>query len=206
MNGYLARQPILSKTREIFAYELLFRETPESKAAVIHNDLDATESVLRNALRFVPLSDLLGNARGFVNCGGEILQGELPKILDPKFFVLEILESVAPTAEVVSAVARLKHAGFEFALDDFVWSPGNREFFAPFYPFLSYVKVDLRENSAGALTEAARFFKAKGIALLAEKVETETEFLNCQGFGYEYFQGYYFARPELVTWPEAKDA
>lgn len=206
MNGYLARQPILFQGREIFAYELLFRASPESKAAVVHNDLAATESVLGNALKFVPLSSLLGTAKGFVNCNGEILLGDLPGILDPNFFVLEILESVAPNAELVAALARLKNSGFDLALDDFVWSDANLKLFGPFFPFLSFVKVDLKANSRAALQAAAEFFKAKGIALLAEKVETEAEFQACRSFGYEYFQGYYFAEPDLVLGPEDLNA
>jgi len=59
--------------------------------------------------------------------------------------------------------------------------------------------MDIVENSEDALAEAARFFKAKNIKVLAEKVETKACFKKCLADGYDYFQGVFFAKPELVT-------
>lgn len=196
---YLARQPILDKTGKLFAFELLFRDSPEKEMAVIRNNMSATANVLENAINGIGLSALLGTHKGFVNCSREMLLGNIPSLLDPKRFVLEILEDVVPDESIVSAVAVLKYRGFEIALDDFVYSEENCKIFAPIFPYLSYVKIDLVNNSLSQRKEAASFFKNKGIYLLAEKVETESVFRDCLDEGYDFFQGFFFARPEILT-------
>lgn len=198
-NVYLARQPILDKTGKLFAFELLFRDSPEKDKAVIRNGLSATANVLENALNGIGLSALLGTHKGFVNCSREMLLGNIPSLLDPKRFVLEILEDVVPDEFVVSSVASLKYRGFEIALDDFVFTEENCKIFAPIFPYLSYVKIDLVNNSLNQRKEAILFFKKLGVSILAEKVETESAFRECLEEGCDYFQGFFFARPEILT-------
>ncbi len=42
-------------------------------------------------------------------------------------------------------------------------------------------------------------FKLAGKKLLAEKVESYNEFKICLDLGFDYFQGYYFAKPSVLT-------
>ena len=197
--AYLARQPILDREGKIYAYELLFRDSPDSDTAVIANDNLATAQVLENVLTNIGLPRLIGENKAFVNCNREMLLDNIFKLLNPKWFVLEILEDVEVDASLVNAVAHYKERGFELALDDFIF---NQEFltrFEPLFPYVSYVKMDLVDNSAEAMKQAAEFFRAKGIKLLAEKVEDAATYKTCFNLGYDFFQGFYFARPELVT-------
>lgn len=197
--AYIARQPILDRKGQLFAYELLFRNSKKSEAAVVQNGITATANVIENAMNSVGLMELLGSVKGFINCNKEMLIGQLPALLDPNWFVLEILEDVEPDENVVNAVIGFKRKGFEIALDDFVFTADNCEKFAPLFPYVSYVKIDLVENTAAARNAAVSFFKERHIELLAEKVETAEEYNVCLEAGYDYFQGYFFAKPEVVT-------
>ena len=47
--AYLARQPILDRDGRIFAYELLFRDSPTSDTAIIASDVLATAQVIAAA-------------------------------------------------------------------------------------------------------------------------------------------------------------
>ena len=197
--AYLARQPILDRSGKIYAYELLFRDSPESDTAIIANDNLATAQVLENVLTNIGLTQLIGENKAFVNCNREMLLDNVIKLLNPKWFVLEILEDVEVDQALINAATHYKEAGFELALDDFIF---NQEFltrFEPLFPLVSYVKMDLVDNDAQSMQKAAEFFKAKGIKLLAEKVEDYATYKTCFNLGYDYFQGFYFARPELVT-------
>ncbi|MCQ2060854.1 MAG: EAL domain-containing protein [Fibrobacter sp.] len=197
--AYLARQPILDGNRRIFAYELLFRDSPTSDSAVIASDVLATAQVLENVLNNIGLPKLIGNHKAFVNCSREMLLGDMFGLLNPKCFVLEILEDVKVDATLVKAVKRYKARGFELALDDFIF---NKEFisrFEPLFPYVSYVKMDVVDNSEANLAKAATFFKEKDIKLLAEKVEDAKCFKKRIAEGYELFQGFFFAKPEIVT-------
>ena len=197
--AYLARQPILDRDGRIFAYELLFRDSPTSDTAIIASDVLATAQVLENVLNNIGLPKLIGDHKAFVNCSREMLLDNLFGLLNPRCFVLEVLEDVEVDEALIKAVERYKTRGFEIALDDFIY---NEEFLKrsePLFPYVSYVKMDIVDNSEEALAEAAKFFKAKNIKILAEKVETKACFKKCLADGYDYFQGFFFAKPELVT-------
>lgn len=142
---------------------------------------------------------LVGKHKAFVNCNREMLLSGVLQSLDPQRFVLEVLETVEVDDAVVSSVTQLHGAGFEFALDDFVLTPEMLRQFLPVLPLMKYVKIDLVGNSPKGRAEAARLLKSKGKVLLAEKVETEAEYRQCIAEGYDLFQGYFFARPELLS-------
>ena len=197
--AYLARQPILDREGKIYAYELLFRDSPESDIAIIASDVLATAQVLENVLNNIGIQRLIGKNKAFVNCSRNMLLDNLFGLLNPKYFVLEILEDVEVDDAIVKAVQRYKGLGFELALDDFIF---NEEFinrFKPLFPYISYVKMDVVDNSLQSMATAATFFKTMGVKLLAEKVEDEATFKRCEEAGYDYFQGFFFAKPELVT-------
>ncbi|MGM9985230.1 MAG: EAL and HDOD domain-containing protein [Fibrobacter intestinalis] len=195
--AYLARQPILDAHQSIFAYELLFRDSPNNKA-VIHNGVRETAQVLENVLNNIGLSKLVGNHKAFINCSREMLLDGIFSPLDTERFVLEILESVSADKEIVAVVEKYHSRGFDFALDDVVFEKENLKRLEPFFPYVKYVKLDLMENSAEALNAAVPYFKKRGILLLAEKVETEEDFQERLKDGYDYFQGFFFAQPEVV--------
>ena len=197
--AYLARQPILDRDGKIFAYELLFRDSPTSDTAVIASDMLATAQVLENVLNNIGLPKLIGDHKAFVNCSRDMLLDNLFGLLNPRCFVLEVLEDVEVDDALVKAVAHYHARGFEIALDDFIFNDEFLKRCAPLYPFISYVKMDLVENSDEDMAKAAAFFKAKNIKILAEKVETKACFKKCLADGYDYFQGFFFAKPELVT-------
>ena len=92
--AYLARQPILDHEGKIYAYELLFRDSPESDIAVIASDVLATAQVLENVLNNIGIQRLIGNNKAFVNCSRNMLLDNLFGLLNPKYFVLEVLEDV----------------------------------------------------------------------------------------------------------------
>ena len=44
-----------------------------------------------------------------------------------------------------------------------------------------------------------REFHGRGIRMLSEKVETDADYRWALRAGYEYFQGYFFARPVVIA-------
>lgn len=120
---------------------------------------------------------------------------EAAKLLDPRRVVLEVLEHVNPTAEVIESCRKLKHKGYQLAIEDFV--DGDK--WAGMIPLVSFLKVDYRE--CGELTQRAiaQKYLPKGIALLAEKVETEMELDRSKRLGYTFYQGYFFCKPTMMT-------
>jgi EAL and modified HD-GYP domain-containing signal transduction protein len=188
---YVARQPILDLQNKVYAYELLFRAGPE---AVFRGDGDmATRTMLDNAFIF-GLEKLTAGLPAFVNCTMESLTARLVDILPPQSTVLEILETLEPTPELLAACHELKARGYRIALDDFIWKPK----FDPFVELANYIKVDFIQTGETERRELLKRLRGTHVVLLAEKVETLEEYSQAQAEGFTLFQGYYFCRPILV--------
>ncbi len=188
---YVARQPILDVRGRLHAYELLFRAGPE---AVFRGDGDmATRTMLDNTVIY-GLEKLTGGLPAFVNCTRESLTGELVRVLPPSLTVLEILETLEPTPDLIESCRRLKFAGFRLALDDFIW----HEKFEPLVKLADYIKVDFSLTGPAERKLLLQRLRGVEIALLAEKVETQDEYKQACDEGFTLFQGYYFCRPTLL--------
>jgi EAL and modified HD-GYP domain-containing signal transduction protein len=158
----------------------------------------ATAQMLNNALNSVGLQKLVGKRKAFVNCNREMLLSDALLALDPERFVLEILEDVEIDDAVLEAVARLREHKFTIALDDFVLTRKMLESAIKLLPYIQIVKMDMMLNGRENWGKAAAFFQKKGVQCLAEKVETEADYKLCMEQQYHLFQGYYFARPEML--------
>jgi c-di-GMP-related signal transduction protein len=188
---FIARQPIFDHRLKVFAYELLFRGGPQN---VFKPWKDASNSVIVESTMLFDLQTLTGSAKAFINADqNALLQGAV-KLLPPDRIVVEILESVVPTPEVVAACADLRRAGYILALDDFVDHPK----WQPMLALARFLKVDFRASDQDARREMARRYLPQGLQLLAEKVETQSELEEGLAMGYTYFQGYFFCKPIMV--------
>jgi EAL and modified HD-GYP domain-containing signal transduction protein len=192
---FLARQPILNREQRLVAYELLYRSAGHAPGAEFSDGTSATASVIAHANE-LGMQQVVGDQLAFVNVDAAGLMSDFIAFLPPEKVILEVLETVDPTPEVVARVIELKALGYKFALDDVAT---DCEIVDKLQSLVDIIKVDLKAVPAGelaALTESLRHPKRK---LLAEKVETLEEFEECLKLGYEYFQGYYFAKPAILT-------
>jgi hemerythrin-like metal-binding protein len=190
----IGRQPILNRSREIVAYELLFRSTG-SIVANVTDPSQATASVIINTLTGFGLGDILGKHKGFINLELELLMDDAVHILPKEQVVIELLETLEVTPELIERCRFLKGSGFSLALDDHLYSPDYHEL----YQFVDVVKVDLLGSDLVQIEESVRQLKAFPVQLLAEKVETGEDFQRCLDLGFDLFQGYYFAKPAIMA-------
>ncbi len=191
---FLARQPILDRQQELIGYELLFRNT-ESGPANIVNDLSATASVIAHTAQ-LGMEKVIGDTVGFINIDGAVLMSDIFRFLPREKVVLEIVETVKVTPAILARVQELVDAGFIFALDDVITDSDDVQ---QLLPLVEIVKFDLRDMPLSALLKLTPQFKKAGKRLLAEKVETPEQFKICLDLGFDYFQGYYFAKPLILT-------
>lgn len=188
---YVARQPILDLRGRVHGYELLFRD---GQGVGFRGDGDlATRTMLDNSVIF-GLEKLTGGVTAFVNCTEESLTEALVDVLPPSMTVLEILETIEPTPDLVDACRRLKGAGFRLALDDFTWRPGME----PLVELADYIKVDFILTGADERKKLLQRLSSYAVALVAEKVESYEEYQQARVEGFKLIQGYYFCRPILL--------
>lgn len=192
---FLARQPILGRNQRLVAFELLFRSANDALDANVTNNAAATAAVISHASQ-LGMDQVVGERLAFVNVDEVTLMSDFVRFLPSDKVILEILETVKATPDIVRRVAELKDYGFRFALDDV---SDDSEDVRKLMALVDVIKIDIKATAADDLERLAYQLKEPHKKLLAEKVETFEEFEKCLALGFEYFQGFYFARPAILT-------
>jgi c-di-GMP-related signal transduction protein len=188
---FIARQPILDTKLQVFAYELLFRGGPNNAFQPYAN---ASSSVIADSITLFDLQMLTGNAKAFVNVDETALRLGAARLLPADRIVVEILETVHPTEEIVKICRDLRADGYQIALDDFMDEPA----LAPLVEIAQFLKVDFQLMDVESRERLAKKYRGGNIALLAEKVETKAEMEEARSLGFQYFQGYFFCKPSML--------
>ena len=195
---FLGIQPIFDRERRIVAYELLFRSAAAA-TEFEHESIDpdlATSQVILNAFIDIGVERLGHDKLLFLNLTEGLLASELIQTLPPERVVLEILETVRITPALIESAGRLVAQGFTLALDDFIYAPE----WEPLLALARIVKFDvLGDDRAAIVTKVASLPTSYRPRLLAEKIETQQQFQDCLGLGFDLFQGYHLARPEVLA-------
>ena len=190
---FVARQPILDRSQNVYGYELLYRSGWNNSYDGI-SSTRATTDVVLNALLHIGMDQLVGGKPAFVNFDRELLLGDLAGLLLPARIVIEVLESVQPDQEIVDRCRDLKRQGFKIALDDVT----DLEKIGELITVADFVKVDFRAADHHQQEKVARQALKRSVRLLAEKVETGDEFERAVKLGYTLAQGYFFAKPKII--------
>ncbi len=194
MDIYLARQPIFTPNNNTYAYELLFRNN-----AVVnqYEGLDgdgSTADVIIGAFFDLHTRDILKDKKAFINFTANLIRRGTPKLLPAENVVIEILENIIPDEEIIERIVELKELGYTIALDDFVFSSNLKELFM----LGDIIKVDFQTEKSLLEKTVQVCIRNKKI-ILAEKVETHADFEYAQKIGASLIQGYYYAKPTIVT-------
>lgn len=196
---FVARQPIFDRVPERVGYELLYRSAPDALTA--HPGPSATAmcgDTALHALLSIGLDRLTAGGRAFVNITQDHLLGELYKVFDPGQVVLELLESIDASADVLDACRRALADGYVLALDDY----DGRSSLEPLLSLVEVVKVDVlpdvERGELAGLAPMVKRLKAMGLTVLAERVETKDVLDQCLDIGFDLFQGFVFSRPETL--------
>ncbi len=188
---FIARQPIFDARLKVYAYELLFRGGPQN---FYQPRANASSSVIADSITLFDLDQLVGHARAFINADELALRLGAVRLLPPERIVVEILESVPPTEEIVSICRELRAAGYLLALDDFVDSPQIQ----PLVELANFLKIDFQQFDRDECRELTQKHNRKDLFLLAEKLETRADLDDARHMGCTYFQGYFFCKPSMV--------
>lgn len=189
----MAQQPILKKSKDIFGYELLFRGKDALNANISDGE-SATSQVLVNlCIGITKLESQLGKPF-FVNMTTDLMLSDAFFPIDPDTVYIEILESQQLTPDFFEALKKWRSAGYRFALDDYQFDAN----YEALLPWISIVKIDVLATPPENFLVQIAELKARGLILLAEKVENVEMFELCKKIGFDLFQGYFLQRPKLI--------
>jgi EAL and modified HD-GYP domain-containing signal transduction protein len=199
---YLARQPIVDKAQCLVGYELLFRSAPIENAD--HDDsILATSTVVANVFGEMGLGEVVGSVDGYLNVDNEFLFSDLVESLPPDRIVLELLEQRALDQPAEERCRELRRKGYRIALDGFVGNLDERD---RLLPEVDMVKIDFASIDPLLVPVIVGMVRKHKVRIVAEKVETPEQFEQAVKLGIDLFQGFHFARPQLLSAKRAKPA
>ncbi len=192
----IARQPIFDRDYNIFAYELLFRSTSDADVAdfsAFSGDT-ATSRVINYTFLELGIERVIGKHTAFINLTRNFILSDDPVPASQNKVVVEILEDIIVDDELLDGIKTLVKQGYTIALDDFIFHESLR----PLVELASIIKVDILALDENALREHAKILREYDVKLLAEKVETRAHYELCVALGFDYFQGFFFCRPDNI--------
>lgn len=191
----VARQPIFDASLRIIGYELLYRGNPSATRVQMVDGTLATARVVLGALSDIGLDALSPGVLAHINLPDALLRTPLVLPLPADRVVIEVLEDVRVDDELLAGIRALRAQGFQIALDDWVSAGGDRRLLE----VADCVKIDLLHEPPETLEETVRELLARGLSVVAEKVETREQFELCRELGCSGFQGYFLQRPETFS-------
>ncbi|RZA07836.1 MAG: HDOD domain-containing protein [Moraxellaceae bacterium] len=194
----LARQPIFDVEMKVVAYELLCRSSHLNQANFSNGDA-ASSQVLLTTFTELSIEKVVGKHRAFINFTRNLLQ--TPPPFDRQRLVIEVLEGQRVDAAMLHSLKVLREQNYTIALDDFVLTPETQSLI----PYADIIKLDVLQLNESQLIEHINYLKPFGIQLIAEKVETYEMLEFCKKVGFDLFQGYFLARPQIITGRKISD-
>lgn len=193
-NIYVARQPIFDRKMDLFGYELLYRDADVDFANVLDPDLASSQLII-NTFIDMGMENLVGSGKAFINLPRTFIVENQLLPMTSEQVALEVLETVAPDKSVMQGLDDLAQRGYLIALDDFVYDVSLE----PMLELANMVKIDIKNRSEAELKQQLDTIKKFNVKLIAEKVETQAQYDLSRELGFDYFQGFYFCRPNVVS-------
>lgn len=194
---FLGRQPILDRDQTLFGYELLFRATAENRTQIddASSSAQATADVICALFAELGLADVLGLARAFINVGAEFLATDFVGLLPASCVVLEVNVDALADMQLLLRCQELKARGYAFSVSG-ITDAG--EALQSIFELATWLKIDIGSVAHDRLQTIVHALTTTRRTLIACRVETPSQRELCLLLGFHLFQGYYFARPEVI--------
>lgn len=193
-NTFVGRQPLFDTNLNVVGYEILFRGGPAPNRAIIDSENQATSRVILNTFTDIDLEEILGGHRALINLTRDLILEGIPALLPPERVVVEVVETTRVDDRLITALKRLRAQGYTIALDD--WMAFSK--LQPLLGLADIVKIDIQAFDPKRLVAEVGWLKSYGVELVAEKVETYAELRRCRDLRFDYFQGFFLSRPEIL--------
>jgi c-di-GMP phosphodiesterase len=190
---FIGRQPIFDRGQRVVGYEILFRAEDRNEASFLDAE-SATATVVLNALTEIGLERIVGPHIAWINLPRESVLSGIATMLPPAAAGFEILEGQKVDDALVAGVRGLKEQGYRIALDDFEYSAE----YVPLLEIVDVVKLDYLALGADRFATEVEKLKPYPVQVLAEKVETNEAHQYCLALGCDFFQGFFYQKPELL--------
>lgn len=190
---FIARQPIFNAQLEVYGYELLFRLNSQSTQFGGVSSQGATAMVITGLFES-GLENLIEDKIAFINFDEIFIHSEAVELIKPDRMIVEMLENIEVSSNLIVRLTDIKAMGYSIALDDFAQTLKTY----PLTPLADIIKYDIMVTPLDTIVDDIPAGLAQGKILLAEKVETQDEYVKAKAMGFTLFQGYFFSKPRIA--------
>jgi len=202
---YVSKQKIIDQNNVSFAYELVFKDS-SNRSIGFSNSLKATSQLIISTISSSELNNLLGKkSLAFINVDETTLTKGILDVLDKKRFVLNILEDIKLTEDVIKSIVSYKKQGFILSLEHFDSSARMIIKFQRLFNYIDIIKMDILVSEVENMEKVMEKFAGTHVKLLAQGVESKEDYEDCKEMGFDYFQGDYLDSPELIEISASKE-
>jgi c-di-GMP phosphodiesterase len=202
----LTIQKIFNKKKEIFAYELLFKDSSDRETG-LSDSVRGTSQLIMSTITSPELDKLLGRrSLGFVDIDELVLSKGILDVLDKDRFVLNIHENIKLDDNIINKIIQYKKRGFMVSLERFDSSADMINKFVRLFNFIDIIKMDVALSEPENLEKVMKKFEGTRVQLLAQNIETKEDYAKCQELGFTLFQGYYLDKPQVIEIVGPKEA
>ncbi|QOY52556.1 EAL and HDOD domain-containing protein [Candidatus Sulfurimonas baltica] len=194
----ISKQKIFDNKNRLFAYELVFKDSEDQRTG-LSTHVKGTAQLIMSSITSVELDKLLGQKTlAFINIDEETLLKGILDVLDKDRFILNILENIELTEKVIAKIIQYKKRGFILSIEHFDSSAEMIKKFNRLFNYIDIIKMDVELSEPENLQKVMSKFKGGRIKLLAQNIETKEDHKTYLDMGFDFFQGYYLDKPEVV--------
>lgn len=190
---YIARQAVFDRNLDTIGYELFFRDTAENKFPEVDQDIASSKLIIQNHIQS-DIQTLCMGKLAFINFTESNLIHKFPLMFDKDLIVIELVGHKKPSANLVKIVSYYHKHGYKIALTEYDlaihWDV--------LFPYIDIVKVNIEKINTKRLIPAVARMKTFDISIVAERVETRNQQQTLAEVGFNYFQGYFYHKTEMI--------
>ncbi len=194
----ITKQKIFDTKNKVYAYELIFKDNADT-VMELSNSVKGTSQLIMSSITSLKLDKLLGKKNlAFVNVDEHTLSKGILDVLDKDRFILNILEDIDLSEKIIAKIIQYRKRGFRLSIEHFDSSAHMIRKFSRLFNYIDIIKMDVVLSENENLEKVMKKFKGTRIKLLAQNIETKEDYVNYLDMGFDYFQGYYLDKPEII--------
>ncbi|MDQ1337224.1 MAG: hypothetical protein QG617_191 [Campylobacterota bacterium] len=194
----ISKQKIFDNKNQLYAYELVFKDMSNNHTA-LSTSIRGTAQLIMSSITSKELDKLLGHKTvAFINIDEDSLLKGILDVLDKDRFILNIMENIDLTENVIAKIIQYKKRGFLLSLEHFDSSAQMLAKFNRLFNYIDIIKMDIVLSEPENLEKVMAKFKGGRVKLLAQNIETKEDFRKYADMGFDFFQGYYLDKPEVM--------
>ena len=189
---FIGRQPIYNRNLDIFAYELMTRESRTSldESPKQRGDKDSAQVIL-GAFLDIGIEKLVNDNMAYLRLADHIVrERQLPPLSGDRV-ILKIPDNVEVDDELIDGVRELYNRGYKLAIDNYHIHTKLK----PLAEFSHIIDVNIQQQDINSITEQVNLLRKQHAILLADHVRSYDEYETCRDLGFDYIQGYFLQEP-----------